>query len=72
VSQLRARCPGLKLVVLSVHDQPSVCRSALEAGADAFVLKRAIATDLLPAIDAVQAGQRYVSPGALESLPPGV
>jgi hypothetical protein len=26
------------------------------------VLKRAIATDLLPAVDAVLAGQRYVSP----------
>jgi len=70
--RLRVRCPGLKLIVLSVHDQPSVCRSALEAGADAFVLKRAIATDLLPAIDAVQSGQTYVSPGAVESPPPRV
>lgn len=69
VPRLRARCPGLKLIVLSVHDEPSVCRSALEAGADAFVLKRTIATDLLAAIDAVQSGQTYVSPGAVESPP---
>jgi len=68
--RLRARCPQMKLILLSVHDQPTVCRIALEAGADAFVLKRAIATDLLPAIDAVQAGQRYVSPGGSERLPP--
>ena len=61
--RLRSRCPGLKLIVLSVHDQPSVCRAAVEAGADAFVLKRAIVTDLLSAIDAVQAGRSYVSPG---------
>jgi DNA-binding NarL/FixJ family response regulator len=51
---LRQRCPDLKVVVLSVHDEPCVRRAALDAGADAFVLKRAIATDLLPAVDAVR------------------
>jgi two-component system secretion response regulator SsrB len=62
VRRLRARCLIMKLIVVSVHDEPSVSRSALEAGADGFVLKRAIATDLLPAVDAVLAGQRYISP----------
>ena len=55
--------------MLSVHDQPSVCRKAMEAGADGFVLKRSIATDLLPAIDAVQAGQSHVSPD-IAGFPP--
>ncbi len=49
---VRQRCPELKVIVLSVHDEQSVRRAAMEAGADAFVLKRAIATDLLPAVDA--------------------
>ena len=51
---LRQRCPGLKVIVLSVHDEQSVRRAAMDAGADAFVLKRAIATDLLPAVDLVR------------------
>ena len=51
---LRERSPGLKVVVLSVHDEPSVRRAAMKAGADAFVLKRAIATDLLPAVESVR------------------
>jgi len=51
---LRQRCPELKVIVLSVHDEQSVRRAALEAGADAFVLKRAIATELLAAVDAVR------------------
>ena len=50
---LRQRCPDLKVIVLSVHDEESVRRAAMEAGADAFVLKRAIATDLLPAVELV-------------------
>lgn len=51
---LRSRCPDLKVIVLSVHDEPSVREAAFRAGVDAFVLKRAIVTDLLPAIDAVR------------------
>ena len=54
--ELRKRCPGLKIVVLSVHDESSVRGAALDAGADAFVLKRAIATDLLSAVDEVRDG----------------
>ena len=50
---LRLSCPRLKVIVVSVHDEPSVRRAAMAAGADAFVLKRAIATDLLSAVDAV-------------------
>jgi DNA-binding NarL/FixJ family response regulator len=51
--ELRRRCPTLKVIVLSVHDEQSVRSAAIEAGADAFVLKRAIASDLLPAVDAL-------------------
>ena len=53
---LRQHCPDLKVIVLSVHDEQCVRRAAMEAGADAFVLKRAIATDLLRAVDAVRRG----------------
>ena len=45
------RCPDLKVIALSVHDEANVRRAALEAGADAFVLKRAIASDLLAVVD---------------------
>ena len=51
---LRGRVPALKLILLSVHDEEVVRVAAMEAGADAVVLKRAIATDLLPAIERVR------------------
>jgi len=53
---VRACRPDLKVIVLSVHDEDTVRRAAMEAGADAFVLKRAIATELLPAVDALSGG----------------
>jgi DNA-binding NarL/FixJ family response regulator len=62
VRRLRSRFPKLPLIVISVHDEPNVSRSAIEAGADGFVLKSRIATDLLSAVDAVLSGLRYVSP----------
>jgi DNA-binding NarL/FixJ family response regulator len=63
LKNLRVNCPSVKLILLSVHDEPSVSRLAIEAGMDGFVLKRAIATDLLPAVDAVLGKKRYVSAG---------
>jgi two-component system secretion response regulator SsrB len=58
---VRERCPDLKIIVLSVHDEHSVRRAAMDAGADAFVLKRAIATDLLAAVEDVR-GDRHAEP----------
>jgi len=51
---LRQLCPECKVIVISVHDEETVRRAAIEAGADAFVLKRAIATDLLLAVARVR------------------
>lgn len=59
LSDLHPGCPGLKVIVISVHDETGVERATRAAGADAFVLKRAIATDLLPAAEAVLAGRSY-------------
>jgi two-component system secretion response regulator SsrB len=63
---LRDLCPTLGMVVLSVHDEDAVRRAALDAGADAFVLKRAIVTDLLPALERVRARVRADPAGEAE------
>jgi DNA-binding NarL/FixJ family response regulator len=61
LQRVRARCPKMKVIVISVYDEPSVREAALAAGADAFVLKRSLSTDLLAAIDAVRAGEVYAT-----------
>src|SRR5437016_749100 len=50
---LREGSPASKLIVLSTYDALSVVRAAMGAGVNGFVLKRAIATDMLDAIAAV-------------------
>ena len=64
LTRLRRCHPEMKLVVLSVHDEPSVRRAAMDAGADGFVLTRAIATDLLPVIEGVLARPRAGAPAS--------
>ncbi len=59
---LRRNCPNLKVIVLGVHDEVSVRDAVMRAGADAYVLKRAIASDLLNTVDAVRRGTFDATP----------
>jgi DNA-binding NarL/FixJ family response regulator len=65
--RLRERFPAARVLVVSVHDEAMLAKQLLEAGAAGVVLKHALATDLLPAIQQVRRGDRYVSP-ALQRL----
>ena len=60
---VRERSPTSKLIVLSLYGEMSVARAAMGAGVHGFVLKRAIATDMLDAVAAVIDGRSYISPG---------
>ena len=62
VHQLRNRNPELKVIVLSVYDEPEVINKILATGVSGFVLTRSAAWDLIPAIRKVLQGQIYVSP----------
>ncbi len=56
--------PEAKLIILSVHDESIAISECMNAGAAGFVLKRTATNDLIPAIEAVLHGTRYISPTA--------
>lgn len=60
--RLRAGGGGPRVLVLSVHEDASYLRRALEAGAAGYVLKRAAAESLIGAVRAVGAGAVYLDP----------
>lgn len=62
--RLKTRHSDLKVIVLSVHDEPTVVKEVLAAGALGFVLKCSAATDLIPAVQEVRQGRTYISPAA--------
>lgn len=60
--RLKRSSPDLRFIVVSVHDESTVVREIMDAGASGYVLKRTAAIDLIPAVHAVRQGARYVSP----------
>jgi DNA-binding NarL/FixJ family response regulator len=54
--------PQCRVIVLSMYAEREYVRRALQAGAMGYVLKRSAAKELVEAIRAVHAGQRYLSP----------
>jgi len=60
--------PGVKVLVLTLYDDEEVIASCLDAGASGYVLKDGPAAQLVYAIEAVQQGKRYLSPGALTKV----
>ena len=54
--------PDVRVLMLSMQDDPRYVREAFEAGASGYVLKEAADTDVVDAVRAVAAGERYVHP----------
>ena len=50
IPRLRAMLPGAGIIAMTLHDLDVYREAALAAGADEFVPKRALLTDLLPVI----------------------
>lgn len=51
---------GARVVVLTMHDDPAYVESAVAAGADGYVVKKAADIELLAAIRAVSRGRRFL------------
>ncbi len=60
IAQFREHCPQAHVLVLTMHDSEKYIRAALSAGARGYVLKDATRLELMHAMRAVLAGQRYL------------
>ncbi len=61
IKDLRARHPGLRVLVVSMHDEAIYAERALRAGASGYIMKEAGGENLLAAIRQVLRGETYVS-----------
>ena len=62
VQRIKQAAPDIKVLMLSMYDDESYLRRALDAGASGYALKRAADTDLLSAIRAVARDEMYLHP----------
>ena len=59
VADIRRASPSTKILVLTMHDDDAYVRLAASAGVDGYVLKRALADELVAAIRTVHGGGRH-------------
>lgn len=59
---LKEAVPGVKVVIMSMHNDPGQVRSALDRGCAGFVVKEAAPMELELAIRSAVAGQVFLSP----------
>jgi DNA-binding NarL/FixJ family response regulator len=65
---LTQECPKIKVLALTVHDDQGYLRQILKAGAAGYVLKKAMAEELIHAIRTVAAGNTYIDPVLANSV----
>ena len=66
--ELRRRRPGVRVLILSVHDSEQYFFEALRAGASGYVLKSSANRDLLDACRAAMRGESFIYPEAVTTL----
>ena len=59
---IQALRPGIRILIVTMHLDRSLANAALDGGADGFVPKDCGREELVAAIEAVLAGDKYVSP----------
>jgi len=70
--QIRQRSPDIKLIFLTMNEEPDIAAEAFRAGASGYLLKRSAGSELSTAIREVVQGRSYITPlvahGLVEAL----
>jgi DNA-binding NarL/FixJ family response regulator len=68
LQRLKLVRPQSKVLILSMHTDPSLIMQALESGAHGYLLKDTTATELEHALEALRNGERYLSPAIAHTV----
>jgi two-component system response regulator NreC len=60
--RLKAHCPGIRVLVLTMHKDKEYLHQAMAAGAQGYLLKEDMDTELHTAIATLRSGRTYLSP----------
>lgn len=71
IKQIKAVCPDIKILMLSMHDELVYAERAIKAGAKGYVMKQESCDEIIKAIEKVLAGHCYISDRLSEILSRG-
>jgi DNA-binding NarL/FixJ family response regulator len=60
--ELKKRLPNVKLIFLTMNEDPDLAVEAMKSGASAYLLKKSAGSELLDAIRAATVGRTYITP----------
>lgn len=66
--RLTEEAPGIKILMLTLHEDRAYLRQALDVGARGYVVKRSAAANLVSAVRAVIAGGTYIDPAIVNRV----
>jgi DNA-binding NarL/FixJ family response regulator len=66
--KLQQKMPAVKLIYMTMNEDPYLIGEAFRAGASAFLLKQAAGFELIDAIEKVLKGGKYLTPRAAKGL----
>ncbi len=66
--EISRRAPGIRILMLSMHDNEQYFFESLRAGASGYVLKSVADRDLIEACRAAMRGEPFLYPGAITAL----
>lgn len=65
---IKEKLPDIKVLILTMYTDEAYLKAGLKAGASGYVLKRAVDTELVSAIQTVLNGEHYIYPTLIPSL----
>jgi DNA-binding NarL/FixJ family response regulator len=71
-AQLRRKMPDMRLVFLTVNEDPDIAAEAISLGASGYLLKSSASVELFTAIEQALAGKTYITPLVTKGVPLGI
>jgi DNA-binding NarL/FixJ family response regulator len=68
--RIRSAYPRVKILVLSMYNNPTFVHQAMQMGADGYILKQSMVDELNSALDMIIQGKQFISPIIQASLDP--
>ncbi|OIJ12539.1 DNA-binding response regulator [Anaerobacillus alkalilacustris] len=65
---IKEKVPDTKILILTMYSDEAYLKEGLNAGASGYVLKRAVDTELIAAVQTVLRGEHYIYPTLIPSL----
>ena len=66
--QLKRTMPDLRIIILTINEDPDLAAEAFRAGASSYLLKNSAASELLRAVNEAMHGRSYVTPLVAKGL----